>query len=239
MLGPGEDIEAADEAWGIDFEAEVAVITGDVPMGADAAEARRPHPACDARQRRQPAQSHSRRARQGIRVSAVEAGLRVLARRGDAGRARRRMARRQAAPAARVARQRRAVRASRRRRRHGVLVCGADRARREDAHARRRQHRRLGHGLEQGARRTRPSGRRRRHRLFVHCRAAHGRDDSRRQGPTRRSCDSAIASASRCSMRAGRTIFGAIDQAVRRSRRSSSAPAHRGRARPGTPFQLR
>ena len=26
----------ADEAWGIDFEAEVAVITGDVPMGADA-----------------------------------------------------------------------------------------------------------------------------------------------------------------------------------------------------------
>ena len=33
MLGPGEDIEAADEAWGIDFESEVAVITGDVPMG--------------------------------------------------------------------------------------------------------------------------------------------------------------------------------------------------------------
>ena len=29
----------ADEAWGIDFEAEVAVITGDVPMGATPAEA--------------------------------------------------------------------------------------------------------------------------------------------------------------------------------------------------------
>jgi fumarylacetoacetate (FAA) hydrolase len=30
----------ADEAWGIDFEAEVAVITDDVPMGVDAAAAR-------------------------------------------------------------------------------------------------------------------------------------------------------------------------------------------------------
>ena len=38
MLGPQERIEAADEAWGIDFEAEVAVITGDVPMGARAAD---------------------------------------------------------------------------------------------------------------------------------------------------------------------------------------------------------
>ena len=26
----------ADEAWGIDFEGEVAVVTGDVPMGASA-----------------------------------------------------------------------------------------------------------------------------------------------------------------------------------------------------------
>jgi fumarylacetoacetate (FAA) hydrolase len=33
FLGPREDIPAADETWGIDFEAEVAVITGDVPMG--------------------------------------------------------------------------------------------------------------------------------------------------------------------------------------------------------------
>ncbi len=39
MLGPAEDIEAADEAWGIDFESEVAVITGDVPMGTGAADA--------------------------------------------------------------------------------------------------------------------------------------------------------------------------------------------------------
>ncbi len=41
MLGPCEDIVHADEAWGIDFEAEVAVITDDVPMGADSAEAAR------------------------------------------------------------------------------------------------------------------------------------------------------------------------------------------------------
>jgi len=34
MLGPCEDIVHADEAWGIDFEAEVAVITDDVPMAA-------------------------------------------------------------------------------------------------------------------------------------------------------------------------------------------------------------
>jgi len=33
FLGPREDIVMADEAWGIDFEAEVAVVTDDVPMG--------------------------------------------------------------------------------------------------------------------------------------------------------------------------------------------------------------
>lgn len=33
FLGPMDDILMEDEAWGIDFEAEVAVITDDVPMG--------------------------------------------------------------------------------------------------------------------------------------------------------------------------------------------------------------
>lgn len=33
FLGPRDPIPVADEAWGIDFESEVAVITGDVPMG--------------------------------------------------------------------------------------------------------------------------------------------------------------------------------------------------------------
>ncbi len=39
FLGPRDDIPVADEAWGIDFEGEVAVITDDVPMGVDAAKA--------------------------------------------------------------------------------------------------------------------------------------------------------------------------------------------------------
>ena len=34
FLGPTDDAHFRDEAWGIDFEAELAVITGDVPMGA-------------------------------------------------------------------------------------------------------------------------------------------------------------------------------------------------------------
>jgi fumarylacetoacetate (FAA) hydrolase len=41
MLGAREDIVLADEAWGIDFEAEIAVVTGDVPMGTSAADAGR------------------------------------------------------------------------------------------------------------------------------------------------------------------------------------------------------
>jgi len=35
FIGPEDDILAADEAWGIDFEAEVAIITDDVAMGID------------------------------------------------------------------------------------------------------------------------------------------------------------------------------------------------------------
>ena len=39
FLGPRDDIPVADEAWGIDFEAEIVVITDDVPMGVSAADA--------------------------------------------------------------------------------------------------------------------------------------------------------------------------------------------------------
>jgi fumarylacetoacetate (FAA) hydrolase len=39
FLGPRENVVVADEAWGIDFEAEVAVITDDVPMGISATDA--------------------------------------------------------------------------------------------------------------------------------------------------------------------------------------------------------
>ncbi|MBK1838828.1 fumarylacetoacetate hydrolase family protein [Azospirillum sp. YIM B02556] len=39
MIGPRDDIVLADEGWGIDLEAELAVITDDVPMGITAEEA--------------------------------------------------------------------------------------------------------------------------------------------------------------------------------------------------------
>lgn len=39
FVGPTDPIAALSEDWGIDLEAEVAVVTDDVPMGADAAEA--------------------------------------------------------------------------------------------------------------------------------------------------------------------------------------------------------
>ncbi|HEY5336594.1 MAG TPA: fumarylacetoacetate hydrolase family protein [Rhizomicrobium sp.] len=39
FIGPCDAIVASDEAWGIDFEGEVAVVTDDVPMGCAAADA--------------------------------------------------------------------------------------------------------------------------------------------------------------------------------------------------------
>ena len=39
FIGPCDDTPFADEAWGIDFEGEVAVITGDVPLGTTADQA--------------------------------------------------------------------------------------------------------------------------------------------------------------------------------------------------------
>lgn len=39
FIGPEDDIVAADEAFGIDMEGEVAVVTGDVPMGVSPAQA--------------------------------------------------------------------------------------------------------------------------------------------------------------------------------------------------------
>jgi fumarylacetoacetate (FAA) hydrolase len=40
FLGPRDAIPLADEAWGCDMEAEVVVVTGDVPMGTSAEQAR-------------------------------------------------------------------------------------------------------------------------------------------------------------------------------------------------------
>ena len=39
MMGPRDPIRALTEDWGIDLEAEVGAITGDVPMGATPAQA--------------------------------------------------------------------------------------------------------------------------------------------------------------------------------------------------------
>ncbi|NNC56519.1 MAG: fumarylacetoacetate hydrolase family protein [Woeseiaceae bacterium] len=39
FLGPRDDIPVADEDWGIDFEAEIVVVTDDVPMGVSAGDA--------------------------------------------------------------------------------------------------------------------------------------------------------------------------------------------------------
>ena len=123
MLGAGEDIVLADEAWGIDFEAEVAVVTADVPMGTPATDAGR----------------HIRllmlvndvslrnldpgRAREGVRLPPVEARQQLFAGRRDARRARRRVARLEGPSAARLALQRRAVRPPERRDRHDVRLC--------------------------------------------------------------------------------------------------------------------
>ena len=40
FLGPRDPIPLADESWGCDMEAEIVVVTGDVPMGASAEQAR-------------------------------------------------------------------------------------------------------------------------------------------------------------------------------------------------------
>ncbi|MGE0829756.1 MAG: fumarylacetoacetate hydrolase family protein [Hyphomonadaceae bacterium] len=40
FLGPRDPIALADESWGCDFEAEIAIVTDDVPAGVSAAEAR-------------------------------------------------------------------------------------------------------------------------------------------------------------------------------------------------------
>src|SRR5215210_5043268 len=41
FLGPQEPVPIGDESWGVDFEAEIAVITDDVPMGISAEQAGR------------------------------------------------------------------------------------------------------------------------------------------------------------------------------------------------------
>ena len=48
FLGPRDPIPLADEAWGCDMEGEIAVVTGDVPLGATPRAGAGRHPAGDA-----------------------------------------------------------------------------------------------------------------------------------------------------------------------------------------------
>jgi hypothetical protein len=84
FAGPCDPVLACDEAWGIDFEAEVAVVTGDVPLGANAPAMRAADPPADAGERCQPAQPDPGRTGQGLRFPAVQAGDGLLSGGGDA-----------------------------------------------------------------------------------------------------------------------------------------------------------
>ena len=79
LLGPCDDVPFGDTAWGIDLEAEVAVITDDVPVATGAGRCRRSHQARHAGQRLVAARAHSGRARQGFRLLPIEAGHGVFA----------------------------------------------------------------------------------------------------------------------------------------------------------------
>ena len=84
FIGPRDPIFALSEEWGIDLEAEVAVVTGDVAMGAGVDDAAQGDSPGDAGQRRLAAQPDSGRAGQGFRFLPVEGGQRVFARRRHA-----------------------------------------------------------------------------------------------------------------------------------------------------------
>ncbi len=80
LLGPHDDIVCPSEEHGIDFEAEVAVITGDVPMGVEAEKHRSADSIADAGQRRQPAQPDPGGVGKRLWIFSEQAGHRVLAR---------------------------------------------------------------------------------------------------------------------------------------------------------------
>ena len=188
FLGPRDPIPLADESWGCDLEAEVVVVTGDVPLGATRDEAlaairlvgltndvslRNLIPAEMGKGfgffQSKPASAFSPRLRHPRRAGRL-------------------VARRQAAPQADGRSERPAVRPGRGGRGHDVRFRHADRACRQDPQAGRGDDRRVGHRIEPGCRRRpRQADRGRRRRLFVHRGGAHDRDDHRRRRRSRRS----------------------------------------------------
>ena len=85
FLGPRDPVVVTSEDYGIDLEAEVIVVTDDVPMAVDAGAGFPAHPADRPDQRRQPARPDPRRTGQGLRFPAIQATLGVVAGTGDAG----------------------------------------------------------------------------------------------------------------------------------------------------------
>ena len=78
FLGPWIDILAGDEAWGIDLEGEVAVITGDVPYGCTRGRGAQHIRLVMLVQRRLAAQPDPGRTGQGLRLLPVQAGQRAF-----------------------------------------------------------------------------------------------------------------------------------------------------------------
>ena len=93
FIGPCDDVVVAEESEGIDFEGEVAVIVDEVPMRTRRRGRRAARQAPRALQRREPPRLRRARALDRVRVLQREAVVRLLSRRGHAGRAGRRLAR--------------------------------------------------------------------------------------------------------------------------------------------------
>ena len=174
MLGARDPIPAISEAWGIDLEGEIAVITGDVPLGVSPQEAlgaiRLVMIANDISYRNLVGpelakgfgfcQSKGPTAFSPVAVTPDELGQRL--------------GRRQGVPASERPGQRRCAWAGRCGPRHGLRFRPADRPCRQDASGRRRRDHRLGHGVEPLRRwRIRKACERGRRGLLLPCRAAH------------------------------------------------------------------
>ena len=99
FLGPTDDALFASEEWGIDFEAEVAVIVDDVPMGARPTEARSQIRLLMLVNDWSLRNLVPAELAKGFGFFQSQAGHRILAGGGHARRTRRGMARQQGAPA--------------------------------------------------------------------------------------------------------------------------------------------
>ena len=181
FLGPREPIRVADEAWDIDCEAEVAVIVDDVPMGAvaTAREAIRLVMLVNDVSLRGLVPAELAKgfgflhAKPSSAFSPVAVTPDELGTAWDGGRVHLPLL---------VSINGDGVRQGQCRHRHDLRFPAPRRPCREDPAARRRHHRRIGNGVEQGSgRRSRPAGRGGRPGVFLHCRVAHGRDDPARR----------------------------------------------------------